>query len=602
MSTMNTRARERANVENDGEGKVMVCCVKPYGVFGDSHSSNVVFPSHVPHPHTHPPTHRYDYRSEINKDNFLGTGGKLVRAYADLMKKMWMDKTTVMAPNAFKRQLGTFAPQFAGYRQHDAQELLSFLLDGIHEDLNRVKKKPYIEDKDCDGTNDEQDAVDAWKNYLQRNRSLVVDIFQGQLRNTCVCRDCGHTNIRFEPFMYLSLPISAQCQTLEDCLQLYLDREDLTGDNQWYCEKCKKHVDATKKIDLWILPPILIIHLKRFIYDEFGRVGRKNSQALQHPLCQWDLTRFVRSRRGDTPQYDMYAVANHIGNTGGGHYTACALNRFDENWYEFNDSRYKRIDDPERQFGSSSSSPYLLFYNRSDFSSVESDHSLNGRVPLIRRQSVSRPELWPHAQVQEGRFRHFRRSVTSSTLDRDNLGGSASLLRETTATTVATETTAATIATTTTTTTTRDIQDESPYEISMQDSTTTAVEVQHSIRTEGLSALPMKQQSEGIMSMGPTAKPNVRRSGATATTTTTLTTTASTTTTATAAAASAATTRKSTGPKPSPLPGTTLTSSQRKKRSAPQPIPTELPPGVTTRKRRTKPTKKTKNRNGTKTR
>ena len=206
----------------------------------------------------------YDYRSEINKDNFLGTGGKLVVAYSELMKQMWLGRKSVVDPTDFKKQLSTFAPQFSGFHQHDAQELLSFLLDGIHEDLNRVKDRPYVEDRDCDGTNDEEDAIEAWKNYLRRNRSLVVDLFQGQLRNTCKCLTCGHVNIRFEPFMYLSLPISDKSRSLEHCMDLYLDEEVLKGADQWYCEKCKTHVDATKKIDLWILPPILIVHLKRF--------------------------------------------------------------------------------------------------------------------------------------------------------------------------------------------------------------------------------------------------------------------------------------------------------------------------------------------------
>lgn len=127
----------------------------------------------------------FDYRSEINKENFLGTGGKLATAYAELMKKMWVGTNSVVEPREFKAQLGTFAPQFNGYRQHDSQELLAFLLDGIHEDLNRVKNRPYIEDKDCDGKNDENDAIESWKNYLRRNKSLVVDLFQGQLKNTC---------------------------------------------------------------------------------------------------------------------------------------------------------------------------------------------------------------------------------------------------------------------------------------------------------------------------------------------------------------------------------------------------------------------------------
>ena len=51
--------------------------------------------------------------------------------------------------------VGRFAPQFSGYQQQDSQELMAFLLDGLHEDLNRIEKKPYIETKDGNGRPDE---------------------------------------------------------------------------------------------------------------------------------------------------------------------------------------------------------------------------------------------------------------------------------------------------------------------------------------------------------------------------------------------------------------------------------------------------------------
>jgi ubiquitin carboxyl-terminal hydrolase 8 len=354
----------------------------------------------------------YHYRSEINKDNFLGTGGKLVTAYAELIKRMWLGRSTIIQPVSFKSQLEQFCPQFVGTAQHDAQEMLSFLLDGIHEDLNRIKKKPYIEDQDCDGSNnnDEQAAIEAWKNYLRRDKSLVVDIFQGQLKSTCQCLKCGHTNIRFEPFMYLSLPISDSCNSLTDCLDLYLQQERLTGENQWYCEKCKKHQDATKKTDLWILPPILIVHLKRFKVNAFGQRGSKRDVAIDYPIEKWDLSAAVKSQGSEYPLYDLYAVSNHVGGLSGGHYTAFSLNRFDENWYEYNDSTSRQVD--PSTLVRNQSSAYLLFYNRSEEqrSSGSSRSSLDSRRPLIRRQSVSRPDLWPHTQVQDrNEFREFSR-------------------------------------------------------------------------------------------------------------------------------------------------------------------------------------------------
>jgi hypothetical protein len=222
--------------------------------------------------------------------------------------------------------------------------------------------------------------------------------------------------------MYLSLPMSKECKSLDDCIDLYLKEETLSGADQYYCGKCKKHVDGTKKQDLWMLPPVLIVHLKRFKYNDYGKVGSKNEAAINYPVIGWDLKPHVKSKRGVYPRYDLYAVSNHMGGLGSGHYTAHALNRFDDNWYEFNDSSYRSVSESiHRQL---SKSAYVLFYNRS-----EGDQSmpLNERSPLIRRQSVSRPELWPHSQVDDPRMiRSFTRASRRHTdmLEAPNLSAS----------------------------------------------------------------------------------------------------------------------------------------------------------------------------------
>lgn len=58
------------------------------------------------------------------------------------------------SPPIIQTQVGRFAPQFSGYQQQDSHELLAFLLDGLHEDLNRIRKKPYIQLKDANGRPD----------------------------------------------------------------------------------------------------------------------------------------------------------------------------------------------------------------------------------------------------------------------------------------------------------------------------------------------------------------------------------------------------------------------------------------------------------------
>ena len=85
--------------------------------------------------HTRPLTeyfYRNDYRAEINADNPLGMQGKVASAYGELVHQLWSGREgSSVYPRQFKMTIGHFAPQFMGYQQHDSQELLAFLLDGM---------------------------------------------------------------------------------------------------------------------------------------------------------------------------------------------------------------------------------------------------------------------------------------------------------------------------------------------------------------------------------------------------------------------------------------------------------------------------------------
>lgn len=148
------------------------------------------------------------YLSEINRNNPLGMSGKIAVAYSELIKHMWSGETNCFTPRDFKYVVGSFAPQFSGYAQHDCQELMAFLLDGLHEDFNRIREKPYIELKtDVDRRPDHIVAQESWDNYKKRNDSIIVDTFHGLLKSTLVCPDCELISVTFDPFCYLSLPL-----------------------------------------------------------------------------------------------------------------------------------------------------------------------------------------------------------------------------------------------------------------------------------------------------------------------------------------------------------------------------------------------------------
>lgn len=110
----------------------------------------------------------------------------------------------------------------------------------------------------------------------------------------------------------------------------------LDEDNKWYCSKCKEHVQATKELEIFKLPPILIINLKRFKQSRGsarymgmfgGGGGQKIDVEVDFPLQGLDMSQYVKgssTQGGESMIYDCYAVSNHYGNMGFGHYTAYA--------------------------------------------------------------------------------------------------------------------------------------------------------------------------------------------------------------------------------------------------------------------------------------
>ena len=138
----------------------------------------------------------------------------MAKAYAGLLKMMFASHSPVsVAPREFKTIVGRFGPSFSGYQQQDSQEFLAFLLDGMHEDLNRIMKKPYVEKPDSTDDmvgNDEaikKLAEQHWEIYKGRNDSAVADLFGGLYKSTLVCPECSKVSITFDPFMDLTLPL-----------------------------------------------------------------------------------------------------------------------------------------------------------------------------------------------------------------------------------------------------------------------------------------------------------------------------------------------------------------------------------------------------------
>jgi ubiquitin C-terminal hydrolase len=67
----------------------------------------------------------------------------------------------------------------------------------------------------------------------------------------------------------------------------------LKGADKWYCGKCKNHVVATKKMEIYSAPDYLIVHLKRFSHSRGMWGGRKVGDLITFPVEGLDLTKYI---------------------------------------------------------------------------------------------------------------------------------------------------------------------------------------------------------------------------------------------------------------------------------------------------------------------
>nr|XP_054406768.1 ubiquitin carboxyl-terminal hydrolase 19 isoform X28 [Pongo abelii] len=190
--------------------------------------------------------HDRSFEAEINYNNPLGTGGRLAIGFAVLLRALWKGTHHAFQPSKLKAIVASKASQFTGYAQHDAQEFMAFLLDGLHEDLNRIQNKPYTETVDSDGRPDEVVAEEAWQRHKMRNDSFIVDLFQGQYKSKLVCPVCAKVSITFDPFLYLPVPLPQKQKVLP---VFYFAREPHSKPIKFLVSISKENSTASEVLD-----------------------------------------------------------------------------------------------------------------------------------------------------------------------------------------------------------------------------------------------------------------------------------------------------------------------------------------------------------------
>lgn len=317
------------------------------------------------------------YEDDLNKKS--KTKGRLAEAYASLVTNAKSGSVSRSVISDFKSLVGRFNSQFIGYGQQDSQEFLRFALDGLSADLNRVTSKPKYKELKFTKESKHEQAEAWWEYFKSREESHITDMFQGQLINITECHSWGHQSLAFDSFMDLSLSIpeertrSLYARTSTVSLEKWLDEfsgeEKFDKDWGYKCEEWKKTTRITKRMRIYRFPPLLWIHFKRFHYSSWRR--DKINTSVKFPIKSLDLSDYSDNEEvsASKMKYSLYGISHHSGYMSGGHYVADIKNMTgDKKWHHWDDSFVSSLTEPSN----SGSSPYVLFYYRSDIVKSES--------------------------------------------------------------------------------------------------------------------------------------------------------------------------------------------------------------------------------------
>jgi ubiquitin carboxyl-terminal hydrolase 10 len=179
--------------------------------------------------------------------------------------------------------------------------------------------------------------------------SPVTKIFGGKLRSEL--RVPGLKNsVTLEPYQPLQLDIGApDVHNIIDALKGLTHSETLHGD---FNSPRGPGTSATKQVFIETLPPVLILHLKRFQYDNTGgtqKIWKKVGYPLDLEIPKEVFPPHKRNTAGTAggaplPRYRLTAVVYHHGkNASGGHYTVDVRRQEGREWIRLDDTLIRRI-------------------------------------------------------------------------------------------------------------------------------------------------------------------------------------------------------------------------------------------------------------------
>ena len=301
----------------------------------------------------------------LNKTNIESeTKGELSEAYYDVIKNIKNlsknknnERLNSFAPRKFKEVLGKYNSQFSKYEANDYKDLITYLLQTFHSELNYFGNNKVPTNLPFpDSSNRDYTYTYFCNTYNFTNFSKISQLFYGTYENITICSECHKKYYSFQKFEIISFSTYIYRKKKFDIMDGFKDIEKvqkLEGDNKYYCNNCKKLVNAEAFTKILELPCKLILNI------DYGKNKVNNVDQLDFEN-EIDLKDYLSIYFRQKTKFRLCSICTHIGKSGmTGHYITYCLDKNKNIWYKFNDSWCDEVKDKSEM---KKNSPYLLIY------------------------------------------------------------------------------------------------------------------------------------------------------------------------------------------------------------------------------------------------
>ena len=309
-----------------------------------------------------------DYNILRTKNSSSETMGNISLAYYNVINEVYLKSiqcnnnyymnNNSFAPNEFKETLGKYNSQFRYYEANDSKDLILYLLQTFHEELNYFGDQPFPVNLLRPNQLNRADTFNYFNNtYNFQNFSIVSKLFYGTYENIIKCCNCNKMYFSYQKFEFISFSTYNYRNGIFNIYNGFQDNQAiqyLQGNNKYFCPSCQNLYDGETCCKIITPPSKLIINI------DYGKNKINNVKQLIFDEMI-DITSFINFDFGKKIIYQISGVCTHLGSSGPtGHYIAYCRNKQTGMWYNFNDSFVRLCDKNEIYRGS----PYLLVYEQ----------------------------------------------------------------------------------------------------------------------------------------------------------------------------------------------------------------------------------------------